>query len=73
MMHYLERLKGLREDHDLTQTALSKKLKISQRLYSYYERGERSIPVELISDLADIYQTSTDYILCKTNDKNIKK
>lgn len=72
MMHYLDRIKGLREDHDLTQTTLSKKLKISQRLYSYYETGQRSIPIEVISDLADIYQTSTDYILGRTNNKNTK-
>lgn len=68
-MNYLERIKNLREDHDLTQKDLSKKLKISQRAYSYYETGKRSIPIEIISDLADIYDTSVDYLLCKTNNK----
>ncbi len=72
VMHYLERIKALREDNDLTQEVLSKKLKISQRVYSYYETGQRAIPVEIICDLADIYHTTTDYILGKTNDKNNK-
>jgi transcriptional regulator with XRE-family HTH domain len=71
-MHYLDRIKALREDNDLTQTAIGKKLKISQRVYSHYETGQRSIPIEIICDLADIYNTSTDYILGKTNNKNKK-
>lgn len=72
-MHYLERIKALREDRDLTQMAIGDKLKISQCVYSHYETGQRSIPIEIISDLADIYQAPTDYILGKTNDKNNKK
>jgi transcriptional regulator with XRE-family HTH domain len=72
-MHYLERIKNLREDHDLSQKELSKRLHISQRTYSYYETGGRSIPVEIICDLADIYHTTTDYILCKTDNIEIKK
>ena len=72
-MHYLERIKALREDNDLTQAAIGKKLKISQCVYSHYETGQRSIPIEIICDLADIYQTSNDYILGKTNNKNNNK
>ncbi|MDD2181632.1 MAG: helix-turn-helix transcriptional regulator [Bacilli bacterium] len=72
-MHYLDRIKALREDNDLTQAAIGKKLKISQRVYSHYETGQRSIPIEIICDLADIYNTSTDYILGKTNNRNQKK
>jgi transcriptional regulator with XRE-family HTH domain len=69
-MHYLERIKNLREDHDLTQEKLGKMLKISQRAYSNYETGQRTIPIGIICDLADIYHTSTDYILGLTNNKN---
>ncbi|MDD4643646.1 MAG: helix-turn-helix transcriptional regulator [Bacilli bacterium] len=69
-MHYLERIKALREDNDLTQEAIGKKLKISQRVYSNYETGQRAIPVEIICELADIYNTSTDYILGRTEDRN---
>jgi transcriptional regulator with XRE-family HTH domain len=68
-MHYLDRIKALREDNDLTQAEIGKRLKISQRAYSYYETGQRSITVEVLCDLADIYNTSTDYILGKTNEK----
>ncbi len=68
-MKYHERIKGLREDNDLTQEELGKTLKISQRSYSFYETGQRSIPIEVICDLADFYHTTTDYILCRTDNK----
>jgi transcriptional regulator with XRE-family HTH domain len=66
----LERIKNLREDHDYTQAKLSKMLNISQRTYSYYETGGRSVPIEIVCDLASIYQTSIDYILGVTDNKN---
>lgn len=37
------RIKDLREDHDLTQTEVSKILNISQVAYSYYELNRRNI------------------------------
>ena len=66
---YIKRIKDLREDHDLTQTQISKKLHISQRTYSHYEMGTRSIPIELLIELAHIYDTSVDYILGETDRK----
>ena len=52
------RLKNLREDNDLTQTKISNYLNISQVAYSYYELGKRNIPIELLSKLADYYNTN---------------
>lgn len=64
------RIKSLREDNDLTQKELSNFLNISQVAYSYYELSKRSIPIELLSKLADFYHTSVDYLLYRT-DENI--
>ena len=61
------RIKNLREDHDLTQKQLSNFLNISQVAYSYYEINKRSIPLELLSKLADFYDTSVDYLLYRTD------
>ena len=61
------RLKSLREDNDLTQTEISNYLNISQVAYSYYELGKRNIPIELLSKLADYYNTSVDYLIYRTN------
>jgi transcriptional regulator with XRE-family HTH domain len=66
----LKRIRDLREDHDLTQEELSKMLNITQRTYSYYETGGRSVPIDIICDLANIYHTSADYILDLTDNKN---
>ncbi len=62
------RIKNLREDNDLTQTQLSKFLNISQVAYSYYELNKRNIPLEILCKLADFYNTSTDYLLYRTNE-----
>ena len=62
------RIKILREDHDLTQKQLSSLLNISQVAYSYYELEKRSIPLELLSKLADFYETSVDYLLYITDE-----
>lgn len=61
------RIKNLREDHDLTQKQLSEYLNVSQVAYSYYELNRRSIPVEVLTKLADYYNTSVDYLLYRTN------
>lgn len=61
------RIKDLREDKDLTQQELSKFLNISQVAYSYYELNKRNIPLELLSKLADFYNTSVDYLIYRTD------
>ena len=63
------RLRNLREDNDLSQTHVSQLLNISQVAYSYYELGKRNIPIDLLSKLADYYNTSIDYLIFRTNEK----
>ena len=64
---YFPRLKDLRNDMDLRQVEVAELLHIRQTVYSRYERGDRTIPVEHLLILADFYKTSTDYILGRTN------
>lgn len=66
---YLRRLKDLREDNELKQEDIAKILNITRQQYSLYELGKRTIPIDLLSILADLYKTSTDYILNRTNNK----
>ena len=63
-----QRIKDLREDRDLTQKDISKILNISQIAYSYYELNRRSIPLEILSKLADFYNTSIDYLVYRTDE-----
>ena len=65
----MNRLRDLREDADLNQTQVAKFLGMSQTGYSKYETGENEIPVSVLITLADLYQTSTDYLLGRTDQK----
>lgn len=61
------RIRDLREDADLTQQKIAEYLLCDQSLYSKYERGERSLPLEYAVKLARFYGTSVDYIVGLTN------
>lgn len=68
MPHY-PRIRDLREDADLYQKDLAKHLRCSQQAYSDYECGKVEIPTEVLISLADLYHTTTDYILGRTRIK----
>ena len=57
------------EDKDLTQTQVAQFLGMSQTGYSKYETGENDIPTAILLKLADFYQTTTDYLLGRTDEK----
>ena len=61
------RIRALREDRDMNQTQLAKLLGMSQTGYSKYETGENDIPTPILLKLADIYGTTTDYLLGRTD------
>lgn len=63
------RIRNLREDRDMTQTKIASMLNCSQRIYSNYERGDVDIPTSILIKLAEIHNTSTDYILGLTDEK----
>ncbi|MGN0708276.1 MAG: helix-turn-helix domain-containing protein [Faecalibacterium sp.] len=65
-MPYYRRLRDLREDHDLTQRQLAAILRMPQPQYNRYEQGLRDLPTHVLIELADLYQTSTDYLLGRT-------
>jgi len=66
----LKRLKDLREDSDWTQKQLAERLSISRSAYSAYENGANAPSIEVLLRLAEIYHTSVDYILERTNTKD---
>ncbi len=65
----MNRLKELREDNDLLQKDVAKKVGISQRKYSYYETGQTLLTEEILKKLAEYYQTSIDYLLYQTDER----
>ena len=61
-MKYNQRIRHLREDHDLTQQRIADMLHIGQRTYADYESGKTRIPLDSILILAKFYNVSVDYI-----------
>lgn len=71
-MQYV-RIRNLREDMDLTQTDMAKALFCSQRTYSYYESGGHDIPTEMLVRIADFFAVSVDYLLERTDKKEMNR
>lgn len=69
-MNYTERIRALREDHDMTQTKISQILKVGQRTYCDYELGKTRIPVDSLIVLAKLYNVSMDYICGVSDDRS---
>lgn len=64
-----QRLKDLREHNNLTQKDIANILGIKQQQYFKYEKEINEISLKYLVELAKIYNTSTDYILGVTNEK----
>jgi len=64
---YYRRIRDLREDHDLTQRQVAEILHMPHAQYFRYESGQRDIPTDILIILADMYETTTDYILGRTD------
>lgn len=57
------RLRALRLSHDYTQQYLAEFLHCRQNTYSQYETTNRTIPIDSLKDLANLYQTSIDFLV----------
>ena len=67
------RLKELRKSRGYTQISVQMQTGIEQALLSKFENGERIPPTETLMRLAEFYNVSIDYILCRTDNPNIQK
>lgn len=54
------KIKQLREKHNMSQTDLARKLKLTRQSVSRYENGDRRTNQDLLFELADIFQVSID-------------
>lgn len=62
-----ERIRAWREDNDITQKEMARRLSVHQTTYSEYELGKTNIPAAALSEIADMMRTSVDYILGRTD------
>lgn len=69
MRTFIEKIRGLREDNDLTQTQIAQVLGTSQTMYARYERGANEMPIRHLVTLCRFYNVSADYLLDTAPDK----
>ena len=67
------RLKELRKSRGYTQVSLQMQTGIEQALLSKFENEERTPPTETLVRLAEFYNVSIDYILCRTNKPEVNR
>ena len=67
------RLKELRKLRGYTQISLQMQTGIEQSLLSKFENGERIPTTEALFHLAEFYNVSIDYILCRTDKPEINR
>ena len=60
-----KRLRSMRMKKGYTQQNMADMLEISLNAYQKYEQAERSPSLDCLVKLADILNTSTDYLLCR--------
>ena len=73
MLTYMDRIRGLREDNDLTQAQVAEVLKTSQTMYARYERGANEMPIRHLIALCKFYNVSADYLLGTSPDPKRKQ
>lgn len=66
MAVYSDLLKELRRDKGLCQADVGAYFGISGPMYCLYENGDRRMRLEMLCALADLFGTSTDYLLGRT-------
>lgn len=63
MKTYMDILRELREDRDLSQAQLAQVLGTTQQVYSRYEKGLNKLPLRHLRTLCLFYRVSADYVL----------
>ena len=62
-MQYAQKIRDLREDHDMTQAQVALILKTTKNQVGKYERGEQDMNIKHLITLCNFYKVSADYIL----------
>lgn len=67
MADFANILKELRMNQKISQTDLAMQLGISKSAVSMYEQGRREPDFKILSQIADLFNVDTDYLLGRTS------
>lgn len=62
-----ERLREIREEHNLTQKQIAQILNVERSTYAGWETGKDTIPLRRLNKLSDYYKVSIDYLTGLSN------
>ena len=65
----MQRLRDLREDRNLKQSDIAKVLNVTSQTIANYELGNREPGIRELILLADFFDVSIDYLVCRSNKK----
>lgn len=68
-----QRIEDMRVDHDITIKEIAAELGLHRDVYARYEKGIRTFPIDVLSKLADYYNCSIDYLVDRTDKREINK
>lgn len=68
----MRNLKTIRKSKNITQKQVADYLHMSESTYCLYEKGSRTPTPDTVSKLADYFKVSTDYLLGRTDEIEIK-
>jgi transcriptional regulator with XRE-family HTH domain len=66
----INRIKLLRVEKGMKQSKLAEYLKVAQSTVSGWETGNYEVDHENLCKMADLFECSIDYLLCRTNIRN---
>ena len=67
-MNYRERLREIREQHELTQAQVGEVINKSQQGYSHIENGRAELKIDDLKTLSKFYEVSADFIIGITDE-----
>lgn len=65
----LDKMKDIREEHDIRQKDIAKKLNVSQPNYARWESKAKIIPLEKLNELCNYFEINMDYIIGISKEK----
>lgn len=71
MATFSQRMRELRKEKNITLEKLAEMLKTTKATLSRYENGKRIPNIEFVEELAKIFNVSVDYLLGKTDIRNL--
>ena len=63
MIDISEKLKELRQSHNMTQAQVADCIHVSRPTYTQYELGKKRPGLETLVEIANLYKVSLDYLV----------